>query len=198
MAIAPADFGKFAGDLLVGNFGDGTINAFNLKNDKFVGTLDGVDGKPITIGDLWALTPGNGGRAGSTGEIFFTYLKGALLGGFVIALPEVLWQAWAFISPGLYASEKKFALPFVTVSTLLFVSGALFGHQLVFPIMFALISANIVNLIGDWALIYGHLGFRPMGIEGSGWSTCAARAVTGCSVPRSTRSRGWAAASSCW
>jgi uncharacterized protein (TIGR03118 family) len=72
MAIAPVDFGKFAGDLLVGNFGDGTINAFNLKNDKFVGTLDGVDGKPITIGDLWALTPGNGGSAGSKGEIFFT------------------------------------------------------------------------------------------------------------------------------
>ena len=72
MAIAPEDFGKFAGDLLVGNFGDGTINAFNLKNDKFVGTLDGVDGKPITIGDLWALTPGNGGLAGSKGEIFFT------------------------------------------------------------------------------------------------------------------------------
>jgi hypothetical protein len=72
MAIAPKDFGKFAGDLLVGNFGDGTINAFNLKNDKFVGTLDGVDGKPITIGDLWTLTPGNGGKAGSQGEIFFT------------------------------------------------------------------------------------------------------------------------------
>jgi uncharacterized protein (TIGR03118 family) len=72
MAIAPDDFGKFAGDLLVGNFGNGTINAYNLKNDKFVGTLDGVDGKPITIGDLWSLTPGNGGMAGSTGEIFFT------------------------------------------------------------------------------------------------------------------------------
>jgi uncharacterized protein (TIGR03118 family) len=72
MAIAPDDFGKFAGDLLVGNFGDGTINAFNPKNDKFVGTLDGVDGKPITIGDLWTLTPGNGGKAGSQGEIFFT------------------------------------------------------------------------------------------------------------------------------
>jgi len=43
------------------------------------------------------------------------------------------------------------------------------------PIMFALISANIVNLIGDWALIYGHLGFPAMGIAGSGWSTCIAR-----------------------
>jgi MATE family multidrug resistance protein len=43
------------------------------------------------------------------------------------------------------------------------------------PIMFALISANIVNASGNWALIYGHLGFRAMGITGSGWSTCWAR-----------------------
>jgi uncharacterized protein (TIGR03118 family) len=73
LAIAPSDFGKFAGDLLVGNFGDGRIDAFDLKhNDKFVGQLTGVDGKPIEIGDLWALTPGNGGSAGSTGKIYFT------------------------------------------------------------------------------------------------------------------------------
>src|ERR1700720_4231035 len=43
------------------------------------------------------------------------------------------------------------------------------------PIMFALISANIVNAIGDWALIYGHLGFRAMGIPGSGGAGCLAR-----------------------
>ncbi len=43
------------------------------------------------------------------------------------------------------------------------------------PIMFALVSANIVNLLGDWVLIYGHLGFRAQGITGSGWSTCFAR-----------------------
>jgi MATE family multidrug resistance protein len=43
------------------------------------------------------------------------------------------------------------------------------------PIMFALISANLVNAFGDWVLIYGHLGSRPMGITGSGWSTCFAR-----------------------
>jgi uncharacterized protein (TIGR03118 family) len=73
LAIAPTDFGKFGGDLLVGNFGDGTISAFDLQNnDKFMGKLLGVDGKPITIGDLWTLTPGNGGLAGSKGEIFFT------------------------------------------------------------------------------------------------------------------------------
>jgi len=43
------------------------------------------------------------------------------------------------------------------------------------PIMFALVSANIVNVIGNWVLIYGHFGFRAMGIVGSGWSTCWAR-----------------------
>src|ERR1700723_4610834 len=43
------------------------------------------------------------------------------------------------------------------------------------PIMFALVSANVVNLVGDWALIYGHLGFPAMGISGSGGSTCVAR-----------------------
>jgi multidrug resistance protein, MATE family len=47
--------------------------------------------------------------------------------------------------------------------------------NVVVPIMFALISANIVNLVGDWALIYGHLGLPAMGITGSGWSTCFAR-----------------------
>lgn len=47
--------------------------------------------------------------------------------------------------------------------------------NVVVPIMFALISANMVNAIGDWALIYGHLGLPAMGITGSGWSTCFAR-----------------------
>jgi multidrug resistance protein, MATE family len=49
------------------------------------------------------------------------------------------------------------------------------GMNLAKPVMFALISANLVNLIGNWALIYGHLGFPAMGTVGSGWSTCFAR-----------------------
>lgn len=47
--------------------------------------------------------------------------------------------------------------------------------NVVHPIMFALVSANLVNFVGNWALIYGHLGFHAMGITGSGWSTCFAR-----------------------
>ena len=47
--------------------------------------------------------------------------------------------------------------------------------NVVHPIMFALVSANLINFVGDWVLIYGHLGFSAMGITGSGWSTCFAR-----------------------
>jgi uncharacterized protein (TIGR03118 family) len=72
LAIAPQSFGRFAGDLLVGNFGDGTIDAFNLGTDHFAGKLLGADGKPIVIGDLWAITPGNGGSGGDANTLYFT------------------------------------------------------------------------------------------------------------------------------
>ena len=83
-----------------------------------------------------ALGPGRPLQAIAPGEIFFTYMKCALLAGFVLALPIVFWPVWAFVAPGLYAKEKRAALPFVIVSTLLFVSGAAFGQVAVFPLMF--------------------------------------------------------------
>jgi MATE family multidrug resistance protein len=49
------------------------------------------------------------------------------------------------------------------------------GIDLAKPVMFSLISANAVNVVGNWSLIYGHLGFHAMGTVGSGWSTCVAR-----------------------
>ena len=67
------------------------------------------------------------------------------------------------------------------------------------PIMFALISANLVNAFGNWVLIYGHLGLRAMGVTGSGWSTCWARvymagclAITLVWVERKRLRPGWA------
>jgi len=91
---------------------------------------------------LRALAP-NGGRlqALAPGEIFFTYIKCSLLLGFVIALPVVFWQIWAFVAPGLYTSEKRLALPFVLISTGLFLGGAAFGYFVVFPIMFMFFSS---------------------------------------------------------
>ncbi len=49
------------------------------------------------------------------------------------------------------------------------------GINLVKPVMFSLISANLVNILGNWAFIYGHLGIRAMGTVGSGWATCIGR-----------------------
>jgi sec-independent protein translocase protein TatC len=69
-------------------------------------------------------------------EIFFTYLKCAALAGFVMALPVIFWQIWAFVAPGLYASERKAIVPFVLASSLLFGGGAIFGYAMVFPLMF--------------------------------------------------------------
>jgi len=69
-------------------------------------------------------------------EIFFTYLKCALLSGFVISLPVIFWQIWRFVAPGMYPAEKRAIVPFVGFSTLLFVAGSVFGYTMVFPIMF--------------------------------------------------------------
>jgi sec-independent protein translocase protein TatC len=66
-------------------------------------------------------------------EAFLLYIKAAALGGLFLALPVVLWQVWRFVAPGLYANEKKFAIPFVLMSTFFFVTGALFSHLVVFP-----------------------------------------------------------------
>jgi len=71
LALAPADFGEFSNDLLVGNFGDGKINAFDPLNGKFLGTLSDVKGSPIVIDGLWGLTFGNGGNGGNTDKLYF-------------------------------------------------------------------------------------------------------------------------------
>jgi uncharacterized protein (TIGR03118 family) len=76
LAIAPASFGRLAGDLLVGNFGDGHINAYTLDKGNFRGELRNVaTGGPITIEGLWALRIGNGGGApfgGDPNAVYFT------------------------------------------------------------------------------------------------------------------------------
>jgi len=75
LALAPSSFGRFAGDLLVGNFGDGQINAYEeLPNGHFAhrGQLRGADGGLISIDGLWALQFGKAGNNGPAGTLFFT------------------------------------------------------------------------------------------------------------------------------
>ncbi|MDY0163780.1 twin-arginine translocase subunit TatC [Desulfobotulus sp.] len=66
-------------------------------------------------------------------EAFFTYLKVAFLGGFLLAFPYVLTEFWLFVSPGLYKKEKKFLIPIIFLSGIFFVGGALFAYFIVFP-----------------------------------------------------------------
>lgn len=71
MTLAPANFGPFSNDLLVGNFGDGTINAFNPSTGALLGTLTGANGTPIAIDGLWGLAFGNGINAQPTNTLFY-------------------------------------------------------------------------------------------------------------------------------
>jgi uncharacterized protein (TIGR03118 family) len=71
LAMAPADFGRFAGDLLVGNFGNGRINAVDSVSGAYKGQLGNADGLPITIDGLWGLMFGNG-EAGTPSTLFFS------------------------------------------------------------------------------------------------------------------------------
>jgi uncharacterized protein (TIGR03118 family) len=103
LALAPSNFGKFSNDLLVGNFGDGKINAFNPDTGAFLGTLSDKNGKPIVIGDLWTIVFGNGGAGGQTNQLFFTagvkdeaqglfgHLDAATGGGQAVPLPNMLF-----------------------------------------------------------------------------------------------------------
>jgi uncharacterized protein (TIGR03118 family) len=70
LAIAPKGFGPFAGDLLVGNLGNGWINAFNPTTGKHLGALDTTGGKPIVISGLWGLRVGTSTFGGSSALIF--------------------------------------------------------------------------------------------------------------------------------
>ncbi len=72
LAKAPANFGAFSNDLLVGNFGDGTINAFDPGTGAFVGTLKDEFGNQISVDGLWALKFGNGAQNTSKNSLFFT------------------------------------------------------------------------------------------------------------------------------
>ncbi|HMW18607.1 MAG TPA: twin-arginine translocase subunit TatC [Accumulibacter sp.] len=72
--------------------------------------------------------------------VFLVPMKVALMVAFLIALPYVLFQVWAFVAPGLYAHEKRLAVPLVTASVLLFFVGMAFAYFLVFPTIFGFMA----------------------------------------------------------
>ena len=69
------------------------------------------------------------------GEAFSLYITVSLIAGAAVAAPVIMYQVWAFIAPGLYTKEKRMAIPFVLLTTLGFLGGALFNHYIAFPFL---------------------------------------------------------------
>jgi len=79
-------------------------------------------------------------------EAFFTKLKVSFIAALFLASPIMFFQAWRFVAPGLYDSEKRLALPFAVAASFFFVVGASFGYWLVFPVGFRFFLAEYVSL----------------------------------------------------
>jgi sec-independent protein translocase protein TatC len=97
----------------------------------------------------------------ATGVItpFLIPVKVTLLVAFIIALPVVLYQAWAFIAPGLYAHEKKLVAPLVVSSSLLFILGVAFCYFFVFNMVFSFVNEFAPKSISVAPDIEAYFGF---------------------------------------
>jgi uncharacterized protein (TIGR03118 family) len=101
VALAPAGFGSFSGDLLVGNFGDGHIDAYDpTHNYAFAGQLQGADGSPVTIAGLWGLQFGNGASAGDANTLYFSAGPGRGTHGLFGSLSEATTVAVSQFTAG--------------------------------------------------------------------------------------------------
>ena len=92
-------------------------------------------------------------------ETFFTAMKVAFFGGFIISLPVIFWQLWLFLAPGLYDHEKKLVVPFVFFATLMFLSGAAFAYYIVVPIGFDFLIAFGNSVVSVLPSIGKYVGF---------------------------------------
>jgi uncharacterized protein (TIGR03118 family) len=113
-ALAPSTFGSFAGDLLIGNNGDGSINAFNATSGAFVGTLDGANGQPLVFQDLWSLDFRTGGTNVNTNALYFVEGidndTGGVFGELTVATPEpssIVLVGLGVLGFGLFARRAR-------------------------------------------------------------------------------------------
>ncbi len=83
-------------------------------------------------------------------EAFWVQMKVAVIVGLFIAAPVILWQVWAFVAPGLYEHEKRYATPFVIIGSLLFIGGGVFSLKVVTP------------FATQFLLSYARPGLQPM------------------------------------
>lgn len=90
---------------------------------------------------------------------FFVPMKMAMMTAFVVSLPHTLYQMWAFVAPGLYAHERRFMMPLVVASTLLFLTGMAFAYFLVFPVVFGFITGYAPEGVAVMTDIGSYLDF---------------------------------------
>jgi sec-independent protein translocase protein TatC len=95
----------------------------------------------------------------SVAEAFFTYMKVAFIAGLTLASPFVLYQIWAFVAPGLYQKEKKYAVPFVLGGSIFFAMGVLFGYYVAIPVAFKFLLGYATDFIKPMPSMKEYLSF---------------------------------------
>ena len=90
---------------------------------------------------------------------FFVPMKVTMMVAFVLALPNTLYQVWAFVAPGLYAHEKRLIVPLIASSVLLFILGMAFAYFLVFPVVFGFMSSVTPEGVSMMTDIDNYLSF---------------------------------------
>jgi sec-independent protein translocase protein TatC len=118
-------------------------------------TLYGLLARPM----LAALPAGGQMIATDVTTPFFVPMKVAAMAAFLIALPYVLYQLWAFVAPGLYTHEKKLVVPLIVSSTVLFIVGMAFAYFLVFPVVFGFMAKAAPVGVAVMTDIDKYLGF---------------------------------------
>jgi sec-independent protein translocase protein TatC len=86
-------------------------------------------------------------------DAFVNYLQLSLVGGVILAMPVIFYQLWAFVSPGLYAREKRYIIPFVLFSTALFVSGVAFAFYVALPFSFPFFFSLLGQVGGEGGVV---------------------------------------------
>ena len=95
----------------------------------------------------------------SVAEAFFTYMKVAFVGGLVVTSPFILYQVWAFVAPGLYRNEKKYAIPFILAGSVAFILGILFGYWVALPVGFKFLLGYATDFIKPMPSIKEYFSF---------------------------------------
>lgn len=167
--------------IFVGRLGAEAIGAVSLGNALYFAVA--VFGMGLLLGLDTLVSQAYG--AGRKGECHDWLIQGLWLG--TLVLPPALLLLWAVahhsdrlgLHPAVLADAKRYLWAAAWGTPALFAYAALRrylqGMGLVKPIMLALVTANLVNVAADWALVYGRLGLPALGVEGSGWATSLSR-----------------------